>query len=172
MVRTLGLITGVLFLVGGALGFVPGITSDGMFLGVFMVNTAHSIVHIVSGAVFLIASTSGARLARLWFQLFGAVYAVVATAGFIVGDGMIFGVISNNRFDSWGHAVLALVMLLIGFWTGAGQPRFFAPRYGTKLTGEPRGSTEEERPAQVRVFERPCPAIEGGHPGSDVRPPL
>ncbi len=37
--------------------------------------------------------------------------------GFKVGDGMIFNLISNNRNDAWGHAVLALIMLLIGFVT-------------------------------------------------------
>jgi hypothetical protein len=80
-----------------------------------MVNTAHGILHIASGAIFLIASVSGARATRLWFQLFGIVYAVAAAVGFKIGDGMICGVISNNRYDSWGHAVLALTLLLIGF---------------------------------------------------------
>jgi hypothetical protein len=115
MVKRLGVVFGFLFLLGGVLGFVPGITKDDMFFGIFMVNTAHSIVHIASGAIFLIASVSGARVARLWFQIFGIVYAAVAVMGFKVGDGMIFGLISNNRYDSWGHAVLALILLLIGF---------------------------------------------------------
>jgi hypothetical protein len=115
MARPLGVLFGILFLLGGVLGFVPGITRDGMFLGVFMVNTPHSIVHVASGAIFLLASTSGVGAARLWFQIFGIVYAAVAVMGFAVGDGMIFNLISNNRNDSWGHVVLALVMLLIGF---------------------------------------------------------
>jgi hypothetical protein len=115
MIKTLGMLTGILFALGGILGFVPGITEDDMFFGIFMVNTAHSIVHIASGAIFIIASLSGARAVRLWFQIFGMVYAAVAAMGFKVGDGMIFGVISNNRYDSWGHAALALVLLLIGF---------------------------------------------------------
>jgi hypothetical protein len=116
MVR-LGMLWGVLFLLGGILGFVPGITEDDMFLGIFMVNTPHSIMHIASGAIFLIASMSGARAARLWFQTFGIGYAALAAMGFWVGDGMIFGLISNNRNDSWGHAALALILLLIGFAT-------------------------------------------------------
>jgi hypothetical protein len=107
--------SGILFLLGGILGFVPGITEDDMFLGIFIVNTAHSIVHVASGAIFLIASMSGARAARLWFQIFGILYAEVAVMGFKVGDGMIFGLISNNRYDNWGHAVLALVLMPIGF---------------------------------------------------------
>ena len=60
MIERLGLLWGFLFLLGGILGFVPGITEDDMFLGIFMVNTAHSIVHIASGAIFLIVSMSGA----------------------------------------------------------------------------------------------------------------
>jgi hypothetical protein len=56
MVKALGTIWGILFLLGGILGFVPGITRGNMLLGIFMVNAAHSIVHIVSGAIFLIAS--------------------------------------------------------------------------------------------------------------------
>lgn len=117
MVRKLGVLWGILFLVGGILGFVPGVTEVDMFLGIFMVNTPHGIMHIASGAIFLIASMSGAVAARLWFQTFGMLYAALAAMGFMVGDGMIFGFISNNRNDSWGHAALALILLLIGFAT-------------------------------------------------------
>jgi hypothetical protein len=114
MMERLGAIWGGLFVLGGILGFVPGITRDDMFLGIFMVNTAHSILHIASGAIFLIAAASGARAARAWFQIFGVFYAAVALIGFRVGDGMILGLVSNNRYDSWGHAALAVVLLLIG----------------------------------------------------------
>ena len=104
----------------GILGFVPGIApagSDGMpmVLGIFMVNTTHSIVHIASGAVFLFASMAGAGPARLWFKLFGLVYAVVAILGFMTPNGMLLGLISNNPGDTWLHVGLAVAMLLIGF---------------------------------------------------------
>ena len=112
--RKLGIVWGILFLLGGILGFVPGITEHEMFLGIFMVNTAHGLMHIVSGAVFLAASSLGTTAARLWFLIFGAFYAVLAVIGFQVGEGMIFRLISNNTYDSWGHAGLALVLLLIG----------------------------------------------------------
>jgi len=112
--RKLGIVWGILFLLGGILGFVRGITENEMFLGIFMVNTAHSIMHVVSGAIFLAASSLGAGAVRLWFLIFGVFYAVLAGLGFKVGDGMILGLISNNRNDSWGHAGLALVLLLIG----------------------------------------------------------
>lgn len=113
--KTLGILFGAAFLLGGALGFVPGVTKDGMYFGIFMVNTPHNMLHVVSGTVFIMASMAGAELARLWFRLFGTCYAAIAVAGFVIGDGLIFGLISNNLYDAWGHAALALSMLLIGF---------------------------------------------------------
>ena len=115
MAKTLGLLFGIVFLAVGILGFVPGITKDDMLLGIFMVNKVHSIVHIASGVVFLLASMAGAGAASLWFKIFGLVYALVAVMGFVVKDGMIFGLISNNVNDTWLHVVLAAAMLLIGF---------------------------------------------------------
>src|SRR5437764_9185283 len=117
MAKSLGMLFGIVFLAVGILGFVPGITKDDMLLGIFMVNATHSVVHIVSGAIFLFASMSGAGAARLWFQIFGVVYALVAVMGFVVGNGMIFGLISNNTNDTWLHVVLAVAMLAIGFGT-------------------------------------------------------
>ena len=114
-VRKLGLLWGVLFLFGGILAFVPGVTRDGMYFGVFMVNTAHNIMHIVSGALFLGASLLGARYARLWFRIFGPFYLALAVLGFMVGQGLIFGLIMNSRFDSWGHAALGIILTAIGF---------------------------------------------------------
>ena len=120
MVKTLGMLFGIVFLAVGILGFVPGVTTTGadgmpMLLGIFMVNTAHSIVHIASGVVFLLASMAGAGAASLWFKLFGLVYAVVAVLGFMTPNGMLLGLISNNPADTYLHVGLAAAMLLIGF---------------------------------------------------------
>src|SRR2546423_3645469 len=117
MAKTFGMLFGIVFLAVGILGFVPGVTTNDMLLGIFMVNKVHSIVHIASGAVFLIASMSGAGAARLWFQLFGVVYAVVAVLGFMTPNGMLLGLISNNPADTYLHVGLAAAMLLIGFAT-------------------------------------------------------
>ncbi len=115
MLRGLGLFYGAAFVTGGVLGFVPGITVDGMFLGIFMVNPLHSAMHVASGVMFLMASTFGDGAARRWFQIFGSLYAGLAAMGFWVGNGMILNCITNNQNDSWGHAALALSMLIIGF---------------------------------------------------------
>ena len=117
MLRPLGYFYGASFITGGVLGFVPGVTVDDVFLGIFAVNPLHSAMHVASGVMFLFASTLGASAARLWFQIFGGIYASLAAMGFWVGNGMILNCITNNRNDSWGHAGLALSMLLIGFAT-------------------------------------------------------
>jgi hypothetical protein len=117
MAKTLGMLFGIIFLAVGILGFVPGITKDDMLLNIFMVNKAHSIVHIASGVIFLIASMSGAGAARLWFQIFGVIYAVVAVLGFMNPNGLLLNMISNNPADTYLHVVLAVLMLIIGFAT-------------------------------------------------------
>ena len=115
MAKTFGMLFGIVFLAVGILGFVPGVTKDEMLLGIFHVNTMHSVVHIASGAVFLFASMAGAGAARLWFKIFGLVYAVVAVLGFMNPNGPLLGMMSNNPATTWLHVVLAAAMLLIGF---------------------------------------------------------
>jgi len=117
MIRRLGFFYGAAFITGGVLGFVPGVTVDDVFLGIFAVNPLHSAMHVASGVTFVAVSAFGASAARLWFQIFGGIYAALAAMGFWVGNGMILNCITNNQNDSWGHAGLALSMLLIGFAT-------------------------------------------------------
>src|SRR2546428_14082414 len=100
MAKTLGMLFGVVFLAVGILGFVPGVTSDvnamPMLLGIFHVNTAHNLVHIVSGAIFLFAAMSGAGAGRLWFQIFGVIYGIVAVLGFLYPAGPLLGRALNH----------------------------------------------------------------------------
>src|SRR5437764_12803574 len=99
MAKSLGMLFGLVFLAVGILGFVPGITKDDMLLGIFMVNPAHSIVHIASGIVFLLCGMAGAGASSMFFKIFGVVYALVAILGFFKGQGMLLGLISNNMPD-------------------------------------------------------------------------
>lgn len=121
MVKSAAMLFGIVFLAIGILGFVPGITKDEMLLGIFMVNPAHSVVHIASGVVALLCAMSGAGAARIYFQIFGIVYAIVAILGFMQPNGMLLGLISNNPPDTWLHVAIAVVSLLLGFGT-AKQP--------------------------------------------------
>jgi hypothetical protein len=121
MVKTAAILFGLVFLLVGILGFVPAITKDEMLLGIFHVNFAHNIVHLASGAVFLLCGMAGAGPSRMFFRIFGIVYALVAALGFYYGDQPILGLISNNMPVVWLHVVLAVVMLFLGFGPSGGD---------------------------------------------------
>lgn len=115
MVKTMAVLFGVVFLLIGILGFVPAVTKDQMLLGIFHVNAAHNVVHLLSGAVALFAGMTSVGASRTYFRIFGIVYGLVAVLGFFVGDGMLLGLISNNTADTWLHVGIAAVSLLLGF---------------------------------------------------------
>jgi hypothetical protein len=120
MVKSAAILFGIVFLAVGILGYIPSISppdANGMpmLLHIFMVNGAHNIVHIASGIVFLLCGMAGAGASRTFFKIFGLVYAVVAILGFMKGEGMLLGLISNNVADTWLHVVLAATMLFLGF---------------------------------------------------------
>ena len=114
MIQKLAWIFSVVFLSLGVLGFVPGITSDGMLLGIFEVDMVHNIIHLVSGAVFAYAAMQSAKMSKMVFKVFGVIYAIVAVVGLMQGD-TVLGLIATNMADHVPHVILAVAMLYIGF---------------------------------------------------------
>jgi hypothetical protein len=115
---------GVVFLAIGVLGFVPALTAmnaDGMplLLGLFMVGTIHNIIHLVSGIGALVGSKSNSYT-KLYFQIFGAVYALVTIVGFIQGN-TVLGLIDVNLADNLLHLVIAAGALYLGFGVRSSQ---------------------------------------------------
>ena len=116
MIKMMANVFGVVFLLVGILGFVPGITQNGHLLGIFHVNTAHNLVHIASGIAALIAAGMSAQAARTYFRIFGAIYGLVAVLGFVTGGtDPLLGIIANNPADNWLHLAIAVVSLALGF---------------------------------------------------------
>lgn len=115
MLKRIAVAFGLTFVIVGILGFVPAVTRDGHLLGIFHVNPAHNAVHLLTGAVALACAAAGARACQLFFRIFGIVYGLVAVLGFVQGDGMLFGLIANNRADAWLHTGIAAVSLFLGF---------------------------------------------------------
>ena|SRR6185436_3813963 len=109
------IVFGVVFLVVGILGFVPNLAPDGMLLGIFHVNFAHNVVHLLSGAVALLCGMASTNASQLYFRIFGVVYGLVAVLGFVMGEGKLLGLISNNIADAWLHLVIAATSLVLGF---------------------------------------------------------
>ena len=122
MITTAAFLFGIGLLVLGILGFVPAATpSSGMLFGIFHVNTAHNIVHLASGIVFLLCGVAGGGPSRAFFKIFGIIYALVVVLGFYYGGNALLGIISNNTADIWLHVGLAVVMLFLGFGTSGSK---------------------------------------------------
>lgn len=122
--KRIAVIFGILFVAGGLLGFVPALNPDGKLLGLFAVNAVHNVVHLATGVVALIVGFASDKGSRIFFQVFGVVYALVAVLGFINGDRPLLGMVANNLADVWLHAAIALISLYLGFMMKADQ----APR--------------------------------------------
>lgn len=115
MLKKVALWFGVVLLVVGVLGFVPGITTDeGKLLGVFQVDTVHNIVHLLTGIVAVAVSYSSMKAQRLYFQVFGVVYLLVTIVGFVQGD-TVLGIFDTNMADHVLHLLIAAFALYAGF---------------------------------------------------------
>lgn len=113
--KIIAVIFGVVFLVIGILGFIPQALVGQNLFGLFHVNAAHNIVHLMSGIVALWCGLSSERASRIYFQVFGIVYGIVALLGIYYQNQDILGVVANNVHDIWLHAVIAAVALYLGF---------------------------------------------------------
>ena len=129
-VQSIAALVGVVFLLVGVLGFIPGITthygdlsfaghdSGAKLLGIFQVSILHNIVHLLFGVVGL-ALAKTADGARTFLVGGGIVYLVLWLLGVVsAGDW-----IPVNTADNWLHLVLGVAMLGLGFVTGRATAR-------------------------------------------------
>lgn len=106
---TLGL--GIFYVAIGILGFVPGITTDGMLLGIFAVNALHNIAHLVLGAILVWASMSPGMLTTV-NKAMAVVFAVLVLASFIAP---IVEQLPLNPPDTILHLASAAITGYLGF---------------------------------------------------------
>lgn len=102
---------GVIFLVIGILGFVPGITTNGHLLGIFEVDAMHNIIHVLTGILALAFAKSSPRG---FFKVFGIVYLLVTIIGFAHGHSVV-GLFGVNAADNVLHLLVAVIALSVGF---------------------------------------------------------
>jgi Domain of unknown function (DUF4383) len=125
--QTVAMLVGIVFLIVGVLGFIPGITTDapGDFagdeseaelFGIFQTSILHNIVHLLYGI-------AGLALARTWD----------GARTFLIGGGVIYlalwllGIIGGadwipaNNADNWLHFVLGAVMVGSGVLLSRGE---------------------------------------------------
>ncbi|MGC5020026.1 DUF4383 domain-containing protein [Micromonospora sp. DT47] len=127
-VRRAASTVGVVFLLVGVLGFVPGITSDyadlrlaghqsgAELFGVFQVSVLHNAVHLAFGAAGLALARTVAG-ARAYLVGGGAVYLVLWLYGLVVDERTGANFIPVNDADDWLHLALGLGMIGLGLVT-------------------------------------------------------
>lgn len=128
-VQKAALAVGVVFLLVGILGFVPGITahydqltfaghhSEAALLGIFNVSVLHNLVHLAFGVagVVLARAFDSAR----WYLIGGgAVYLVLFVYGLLIDHRSPANFVPVNDADNWLHLGLAIVMIALGVALG------------------------------------------------------
>lgn len=139
-IQKIALIAGIVFLLVGIAGFIPGLThstehlagagahSDAHLLGVFQVSVLHNVVHLAFGIAGLIVAAR-ATASRMYLIWGGVIYFVVWLYGlFAVGNDQL-NILPVNDADNWLHLGLALGMVLLGIFVNR------APRLPTTTDG-------------------------------------
>ena len=123
-VQTVARLVGIVFLLVGIAGFIPGITTnlyDGLefagddgtaeLLGLFQVSVLHNIVHALFGVGILMAATPEG--ARTFLFGSGAIYVVLFLLGILGGGDWV----PINDADDWLHLGLAVGLIALGLLT-------------------------------------------------------
>ncbi|MBA4148620.1 MAG: DUF4383 domain-containing protein [Verrucomicrobia bacterium] len=114
MLSTAARIYGVLFLILGMLGFIPAATPNEHLFGLFHVNAAHNVIHLLTGAVALSVGFTGDRASKIFFLTFGIIYGLISFLGFLAGSRPLFGFMAHNIADAWLHLAIAAVSIFLG----------------------------------------------------------
>lgn len=120
---------GIVFLLIGVLGFIPGATinygqlyfagyaSEAALLGLFQVSVLHNVVHMLLGFAGLALARSHSS-ARLYLLGAGILYALLFIYGLLIPLDSDANFVPFNTWDNWLHVILAVVMILLGIVLG------------------------------------------------------
>ena len=116
---------GIIFLIVGVAGFIPGITSDydrltvfddqgAKLLGIFGVNIIENIAHLLFGiaGLALARTWSGAKNYFIWG---GLIYLALWLYGLIIEENSAANFMGLNNPAHWLHLVLGLAMVAAGY---------------------------------------------------------
>lgn len=113
--KKMALLLGLFFLVLGGLGMVPDLLHNGNLFGIFKVNPAHNVLHLVSGIYGVIAAAISFHASLVYLRIVGIFYALLALIGFFTGNAPLLGIFAHNHADTWLHVAIALVGLAFGY---------------------------------------------------------
>ena len=112
MAKTVAKILGVVLLLVGVLGFTHVLDPLGAHL-----NTAHNMVHIVSGVIALYFGFAGSLSGAKGFCIiFGLVYLALGVCGLALGD-LNIGPLMLGKVDHGIHLILGVIFLAGGLFT-------------------------------------------------------
>jgi hypothetical protein len=117
MFKAFSILYGIVFTALGILGFIPFIAPEGLLFLLFKVNSATNIIHFLTGIVGLLVVVGQSYYERIYFQIIGFVYAILALFGFVYGADPVLGFIANNCPLTWFHMIAAVGALILGFGT-------------------------------------------------------
>lgn len=129
--QSLAKLVGIVFLLVGVLGFVPGITtnygdmsfaghnSGAELLGIFQVSILHNIVHLLFGVAGL-ALAKTADGARTFLIGGGVIYLVLWLYGLVIDKDGGANFVPLNAADNWLHLGLGAGMIALGVITSRG----------------------------------------------------
>jgi hypothetical protein len=123
--QTAAMAVGIVFLIVGVLGFIPGITtqydqmklagheSGALLLGTFQVSVLHNLVHLLFGVAGLLMSRTfpAARNFLVWG---GVIYLILWIYGLVINHESPANFVPFNNADDWLHFVLGVGMLALG----------------------------------------------------------
>lgn len=125
-IQYIALLYGIVFLLVGVLGFIPGITtnydslaiaghhSEAMLLGIFQVSVLHNVVHLFYGVVG-VAMWRTAITSRDYLRWGGVVYGLLWIYGLVVNHDSNANFVPLNTGDNWLHLGLAVTMIVLSF---------------------------------------------------------
>ena len=122
------LVFGIAFTLAGIAGMFPAALSPppadapalsfdvlhGYLLGLFPVNLAHSLVHLVIGIAGL-AAASAERHARLYARGLAVAYGALGVLGLLPGPNTLFGLLPLHGHDVWLHLGSAAIGAYFGW---------------------------------------------------------
>lgn len=110
---------GVVYIAIGVLGFVPGITSNGLLLGIFQVNALHNVAHLALGAALVWGGMSPNYV--MVNKVLAVVFAVLVVVSFVAP---IVEQLPLNPPDTILHLASAALTGYIGFLARSPESKF------------------------------------------------
>ena len=111
MAKKFATVFGWIFVILGVLGFFGNPLVGGAPGAWFMADTAHSLVHLISGIIFLWVAYGAAEKSAGLLKVFGVIYLLVAIIGFFSSTGSVLGLLAVNGADNWLHLVFGILFL-------------------------------------------------------------